>query len=94
MEVNIDKTKVIKFSGNGQCCKTFFFIERKGQKMLFYYKLQIFKISIFKNLWYLVKRYGQFGQRGLKALFPLKRYICTGSIKVRLGMNIFDQFML
>ena len=31
--------------------------------------------------------------RGLKALFALKRYICTGNIKVRLGIKLFDQMI-
>ena len=30
---------------------------------------------------------------GLKALFALKRYICTGNIKVRLGIKVFDQMI-
>ena len=30
---------------------------------------------------------------GLKALFSLKSYICTGNIKARLGMKLFDQMM-
>ena len=29
MEVNTDKTKIIKFSGSGQCCKTTFFYGEK-----------------------------------------------------------------
>ena len=43
MEVNIDKMKVIKYSGNGQCCKTIFLLREKDRKC---YKLQIFGISI------------------------------------------------
>ena len=31
--------------------------------------------------------------RGLKAHFVLKRYICTGNIKVRLGIKLFDQMI-
>ena len=31
--------------------------------------------------------------RGMKALFPLKIYFCTGNIKVRLGMKLFDQMI-
>ena len=31
--------------------------------------------------------------RDLKALFPFKRYICTGNIKVRLGIKLFDQMI-
>ena len=31
--------------------------------------------------------------RGLKALFSLKRYICTGNIKAPLGMKLFDQMI-
>ncbi|MEW8544064.1 MAG: hypothetical protein AB2693_11065, partial [Candidatus Thiodiazotropha sp.] len=31
--------------------------------------------------------------RGLKALFSLKRYICTGNIKPRLAMKLFDQMI-
>ena len=31
--------------------------------------------------------------RGLKARFALKRYICTGNIKVRFGVKLFDQMI-
>ena len=31
--------------------------------------------------------------RGIKALFSLKRYICTGNIKPRLGMKLVDQMI-
>ena len=34
MKVNTDKTKIIKFSGNGHCCKTTFFYGEKLIKML------------------------------------------------------------
>ena len=31
--------------------------------------------------------------RALKALFAIKRYICTGIIKVRLGIKLLDQMI-
>ena len=90
MEVNTDKTKIIKFSGNGHCCKTTFFY---GEKL-------IENVINYKYLGLVFNAGGTWSNatenlstRGLKALFSLKRYICTGNIKERLGMKLFDQMI-
>ena len=38
MEVNNDKTKILKFSGNGHCCKTTFFYREKLIENVINYK--------------------------------------------------------
>ena len=90
MEVNIDKTKVIKFSGNGHKCKTSFYYREKMIENVINYKYLglVFNAS---GTW--SNAMENLSMRGMKALFSLKRYICTGNIKVRLGMKLFDQMI-
>ena len=90
MEVNIEKTKVIKFSGNGHKCKTNFYYREKMIENVINYKYLglIFNAS---GTW--SNAMENLSARGLKALFALKRYICTGNIKVRLGIKLFDQMI-
>ena len=90
MEVNTDKSEIIKFSGNGHCCKTTFFY---GEKLIendinYKYLGLVFAAA---GTW--SNATGNLSTRGLKALFSLKRYICTGNIKARLGMKLFDQMI-
>ena len=90
MEVNIDKTKVMKFSGNGHKCKTNFFYREKMIENVLNYKYLglVFNAS---GTW--SNAMENLSVRGMKALFSLKRYICTGNIKVRLGLKLFDQMI-
>ena len=90
MEVNIDKTKVIKFSGNGHKCKTSFYYREKMIENVINYKYLglVFNAS---GTW--SNAMENLSMKGMKALFSLKRYICTGNIKVRLGMKLFDQMI-
>ena len=90
MEVNIDKTIVIKFSGNGHKCKTHFYYREKMIENVINYKYLglVFNAS---GTW--SNAMDDLSMRGMKALFSLKRYICTGNIKVRLGMKMFDQMI-
>ena len=90
MEVNINKTKVIKFSGNGYKCKTNFLNREKMIENVINYKYLglVFNAS---GTW--SNAMGNLSTRGMKALFSLKRYICTGNIKVRLGLKMFDQLI-
>ena len=90
MEVNIDKTKVIKFSGNGHKCKTNFFYREKMIENVLNYKYLglVFNAS---RTWSNAMENLSVGD--MKALFSLKRYICTGNNKVRLGLKLFDQMI-
>ena len=90
MEVNTDKTKIIKFSGNGHCCKTtFFYWEKLIENVINYKYLGL----VFNAAGTWSNAMDNLSTRGLKALFSLKRYICTGNIKARLGMILFDQMI-
>ena len=90
MDVNTQKTKIIKFSGNGHKCKT----------KIFYREKQIENVINYKYLGLVFNAGGAWSYsvdnlstRGIKALFSLKRYICTGNIKPRLGLKLFDQMV-
>ena len=90
MDVNTQKTKNIKFSGNGHKCKTNFFYRQKQIENVINYKYLglVFNAS---GAWsYSVDN---LSTRGIKALISLKRYICTGNIKPRLGLKLFDQMI-
>ena len=69
MEVNTDKTKIIKFSGNGHCCKTTFFYGEKLIENVINYKYLglVFNAA---GTWSNVT--DNLSTRGLKALFSLK----------------------
>ena len=90
MEVNNDKTKITKFSGNGHCCKTTFFYGEKMIENVINYKYLglVFNAS---GTW--SNATDNLSTRGLKAIFSLKRYICSGNIQVLVGMNLFDQMI-
>ena len=90
IEVNIDKTKKINFCGNGHCCKSTSFYGEKliGNAINYKYLGLVFNAS---GTW--SNATNNLSTRGLKALFSLKKYICTGNIKARLGMNLSDQMI-
>ena len=79
MEVDTDKTKIMKSFGNGRCKTTSFYRGEIDRKC---YKLQISRAGI-QCVWYMVKRYGQFIYKRFEGDFLFKRYICTGNIKAR-----------
>ena len=90
MEVNNDKTKILKFSGNGHCRKTTFIYREKLIENVINYKYLglVFSAS---GTW--SNAADNLSTRGIKALFSLKRCICTGNITPRLGMKLFDQMI-
>ena len=92
MEVNTDKTKIIKFSGHGHCCKTTFFYGEKLIENVINYK---YLGLVFNAAGTWSNATDNLSTRGLKALFSLKRHtcICIGNIKARLGMKLFDQMI-
>ena len=90
MELNTDKTKIINFSGNGHCCKSTFFYGEKLIENVINYKYLGLVFNAF-GTW--SNATDNLSTRGLKALFSLKKFICTGNIKARLGMKLFDQMI-
>ena len=90
MDVNTQKTKTIKFSGNGHKCKTNFFYREKQIENVINYKYLGLVFNAGGAWSYSVDN---LSTRGIKALFSLKRYICTGNIKPRLGLKLFDQMI-
>ena len=72
MEVINDKTKILKFSGNGYCCKTTFFYREKLIENVISYKYLglVFNAS---GTW--SNAADNLSTRGIKAPFSLKRYI-------------------
>ena len=90
MEVNTDKTKIIKFSGNGHRCKTVFRYKSYSVENVFKYKYLGIEFSS-SGSW--TNAISNLSDRGMKALFLLKRYICSGNIKPALGLKLFDQMI-
>ena len=86
--INTQKIKTIKFSGNGHKCKTNFFYREKRIENVINYKYLGLVFNAGGAWSYPVD---DLSTRGIKALFSLKRYICTGNIKPRLGLKLFDQ---
>ena len=75
MEVIKDKTKILKFSGNGHCCKTTFFYREKLIENVISYKY-LGLVSMLLVLGPTLRTiYLQLSTRGIKAPFSLKRYI-------------------
>ena len=71
---------MINASGNGQCCKTTFFYGEKLKRLVFN-ESDTWSNATDKFI----------STRGLKVHFSLKRYICSGNIKDRLGMKLIEQ---
>ncbi|MES9993748.1 MAG: reverse transcriptase family protein [Candidatus Thiodiazotropha sp.] len=90
MEVNIEKTKVIKFSGNGHRCKTVFMYNGSPVENVLKYKYLGIEFSS-SGSW--TAAISNLSNRGMKALFLLKRYICSGNINPRLALKLFDQMI-
>ncbi|MCU7800906.1 MAG: reverse transcriptase family protein [gamma proteobacterium symbiont of Lucinoma myriamae] len=90
MEVNTDKTKVIKFSGNGHRCKTTFFYKGNPIENVLKYKylgIEFCSSGTWSNA------IENLSSRGLKALFSLQRCVCTANISPVLGLKLFDQMI-
>ena len=91
MEVNIEKTKAMKFSGNGHKCKSTFLYNWKTLENVSKYKylgIEFCSSGSWSNA------IANISNRGMKALFLLKGYnICTGNINPGLGLKLFDQMM-
>ena len=90
MEVNTDKTKIMKFSGNGHLCKIVFGYKSYSVENVLKYKY----VGIeFSSSGILTNAISNLSDRGMKALFILKRYICSGNIKPAFGLKLFDQMI-
>lgn len=90
MDVNTDKTKVMKFSGNGHKCKTVFLYKDRPIENVPNYKYLGIE---FNSCGSWSSAISNISNRGLKALFLLKGYICSGNIKPCLGLKLFDQMI-
>ena len=90
MEVNIEKTKAMKFSGNGHKCKSVFLYNGKPLENVAKYKYLEIEFSS-SGSW--SSAIANISNRGKKALFLLKGYICSGNIKPGLGLKLFDQMI-
>ena len=90
MEVNIEKTKVMKFSGNGHKCKRHFMYKTKTIENVMKYKYLGIEFSS-SGTWN--HAISNLSDRGMKALYLLKRYISIGNIKPKLGLKLFDQMI-
>ena len=88
MEVNMEKTKVMKFSGNGHKCKSLFLYNEKPLENVPKYVGNEFSSS---GSW--GGAIANISNWGKKALFLLKGYICSGNIKPGLGLKLFDQMI-
>ena len=90
MEVNTEKTKVMKFSGNGHRCKSVFLYKERPIENVSTYKYLGIEFSS-SGTW--SNAITNISNRGMKALFLLKGYICSGNIKPGLGLKLFDQMI-
>ena len=72
MEVNRDKTKIIIFIENGHRCKTLFMYKRFSVEIVLKYKYLSIEFSS-SGSW--TNAISNLSDRGIKALFLLKRYI-------------------
>ena len=90
MEVNIEKTKAMKFSGNGHKCKSVFLYNGKPLENVAKYKYLGIEFSS-SGSW--SNAIANISNRGKKTLFLLKGYICSGNIKPGLGLKLFDQMI-
>ena len=89
MEVNIEKTKAMKFSGNGHKCNSVFLNNGKPLENVPKYKYLAIEFSSYGS-W---RSANSNIKSGKKALFLLKGYICSGNIKPGLGLKLFDQMI-
>ena len=90
MEVNIEKTKAMKFSGNGHKCKSTFLYHGEPLENVSKYKYLGIEFCSSGSWSYAI---ANISNRGMKALFLLKGYICTGNINPGLGLKMFDQMI-
>ena len=72
-KINIEKTKAMKFSGNGHKCKSVFIYNGKPLENVAKYKYLGIEFSS-SGLW--SSAIANISNRGKKALFLLKGYIC------------------
>ena len=90
MEVNIEKTKAVKFSGKGHKCKSVFLYNGKPLENLPKYKYLGIETSS-SCLW--SSAIANITNPGKKALFLLKDYICSENIKPGSGLKLLDQMI-
>ena len=90
MEVNIEKNKAIKFSGNGHKCKSVFLYNGKPLENVPKYKYLGIEFS---SSWSWSSAIANISNWGKWALFLLKGYKCSGNIKPGLGLKLFDQMI-
>ena len=80
----------MKFSGNGHKCKRHFMYKTKTIENVMKYKYLGIEFSS-SGTWN--HAISNLSDRGMKALYLLKRYISIGNIKPKLGLKLFDQMI-
>ena len=80
----------MKFSGNGHECKSVFLFNGKPLENVAKYKYLGIEFSS-SGSW--SSAIANISNRGKKALYLLKGYICSGNIKPGLGLKLFDQMI-
>ena len=80
----------MKFSGNSYRCKTVFMYKGKSIENVLKYKYRDIEFS---SSWSRTNAISNLSYRGMKALFLLERYICSGNIKPALGLKLLDQMI-
>ena len=80
----------MKLSGNGHKCKSTFLYNGKPLENESKYKYLGIGFC-FSGSW--SNTIANISNRGMKALFLLKGYICTGNINPGLGLKLFDQMI-
>lgn len=90
LEVNLDKTKVIKFSKSGRICTNIFFFNNSQIQCVQDYK---YLGIVFCSSGSMNRARQNIHDRALKALFKLKSCIRDSNISPSLALKLFDQLI-